>query len=144
MLPPGVIRTVPLPPFSSRCRISSSTCMFQAKSYSPVWMTARAADTASPPPFISIGVEVRPVGDVVVGIELAPDDVARLEVDEPVGPGADRLEVGRRVARLGADVVGEQVLRDDHAARADEGVGPERRRLGEADASPCGRRPSRP
>ena len=34
--------------------MSSSTCMFQPKSYSPVWSTARAADTASPPPFISI------------------------------------------------------------------------------------------
>ena len=78
------------------------------------------------------GVEVRPVGHVVVGVDLAADHVARLEVDELVGAGADRLQVGRRVARLGADVVGEQVLRDDHAARADEGVGPERRRLGEA------------
>ncbi len=53
MLPPGEISTLPLPPFSSRNRISSSTCMFQAKSYSPVCSTARAAEMASPPPFIS-------------------------------------------------------------------------------------------
>ena len=45
--------TRPLPPCSSRFRMSSSTCTFQAKSYSPVCKTARAAETASPPPFIS-------------------------------------------------------------------------------------------
>ena len=45
-------------------------------------------------------VEVRPVRHVVVGIDLAADHVARLEVDEHVGAGADRLEVGRRLARL--------------------------------------------
>ena len=54
MLPAGRITTWPLPLASSRLRISSSTCMFQAKSYSPVCSTARAADTASPPPFISM------------------------------------------------------------------------------------------
>ena len=54
MLPAAAMSTLPLPPCSMRLRISSSTCMFQAKSYSPVWMTARAAETASPPPFISI------------------------------------------------------------------------------------------
>ena len=53
MLPPGVTETLPLPPFSRRERISSSTCRFQAKSNSPVCSTARAAETASPPPFIS-------------------------------------------------------------------------------------------
>ena len=46
--------------------------MFQAKSYSPVWITARAADTASPPPFISMLSKCGLVGDVIVGIELAP------------------------------------------------------------------------
>ena len=54
MLPAGRITTWPLPLASSRLRISSSTCMFQAKSYSPVCSTARAAETASPPPFISM------------------------------------------------------------------------------------------
>ena len=54
-MPPVVkISTRPLPFCSSRWRISSSTCMFQPNSYSPVWSTARAAETASPPPFISI------------------------------------------------------------------------------------------
>src|SRR6266446_9267945 len=49
MPPPLEKITRPLPPFSRRCRISSSTCMFQPKSNSPVCSTARAADTASPP-----------------------------------------------------------------------------------------------
>ena len=65
---------------------------------------------------------------VIVGIELAPDEVARLELDEPVRAGADRLEVRRRLARLGALIGLEQVLRDDHAgwptkASAQNGVG---------------------
>ena len=53
MLPPQAMSSRPLPPCSIRLSTSSSTCMFQAKSYSPVWITARAAPTASPPPFIS-------------------------------------------------------------------------------------------
>ena len=79
-------------------------------------------------------VEIGPVRHVVVVVDLAAHHVARLEVDELVGAGADRLEVGRGVARLRADVVGVQVLRDDHAAHADESIGPERRRLVEQDA----------
>src|SRR5215207_183607 len=51
------------------------------------------------------GVEMRLVRLVIVGVDLAAHHVARLEVDV------------------------EQVLRDQHAAGADEGVGPERRRL---------------
>ena len=35
---------------SISARISGSTCRFQAKSQSPVWITARAAEAASPPP----------------------------------------------------------------------------------------------
>ena len=54
MLPLAKMLTWPLPLSSRRFSNSSSTCMFQAKSYSPVCKTARAADTASPPPFISI------------------------------------------------------------------------------------------
>ena len=49
----GAMSVRPLPPCSIRRRTSSSTWMFQAKSYSPVWMTARAAETASPPPLSS-------------------------------------------------------------------------------------------
>ena len=80
-------------------------------------------------------IEIRPVRNVVVGIELAADGVARLEVDEQIRPGAHRLQVGRRVARLAADIVRKQVFRDDHAERADKGVGPERRRLREDHAN---------
>ena len=65
---------------------------------------------------------------------MACTHVAGLEIDKHVGPGADRLQVGRRIARLAAGVVGEQVLRNDHAEGADEGVGPERRRLVEDHA----------
>ena len=43
----------PVPLASMRRTMSSSTWMFQAKSYSPVCSTARAAEAASPPPFIS-------------------------------------------------------------------------------------------
>src|SRR5215207_4987960 len=75
------------------------------------------------------GVEMRLVRLVIVGVDLAAHHVAGLEVDELVRPGADRLEVRRRVARFVAAVGVEQVLRDEHAAGADEGVGPERRRL---------------
>ncbi len=90
------------------------------------------------------GVEVRPVRHVVVRIEFAAHHVARLEVDEPVRAGADRLEVRRRVAGFCARVVGVEVFRNDHAAHADEGVGPERRRLVEQDAHRVASRPSRP
>ena len=73
-------------------------------------------------------VEMRLVLDVIVGIAFGPDQVARLELDEFVGTGADRLQIARRVARLRADIVAEMMLRQDRADRADEGVGPERRR----------------
>ena len=79
-------------------------------------------------------VEVGTVGHVVVGIELAADQVARLELDEFVGAGADGLEVVRRLAGLGALVVREQMLRDDAAVGPDKGIGPERGRLVEQDA----------
>ena len=77
---------------------------------------------------------MRPVGDVVVGVDFGAQHVARLEIDEHVGAGADRLQIVRRLARLAADIVLEQVFWDDHAVGADKGVAPERRRLGEGDA----------
>ena len=48
------------------------------------------------------GVEVRPVRHVIVRIDLATDEVARPEIDENVGAGADGFQVSRRIARLGA------------------------------------------
>ena len=128
MPPPVAISTRPLPPCSRRFRISSLTCRFHAQSNSPVWSTARAAEAASPPPFISIVSKNGPVGHVVVRVELAADDVARTEVDELVGAGADGLEVVRRFAGLVALVRLEEMLRDDHPARGAERVRPERRR----------------
>ena len=83
-------------------------------------------------------VEIGPVGQVVIRVALARHEIAGLEVDKFVGAGADRLQIGRRVARGAALVILEQVLRDDHAALADKGVGPERRRLGEANANGMG------
>ena len=79
-------------------------------------------------------VEVGAVRHVVVGIELAADDIARLELDEFVGAGADGGEVVRGLAGLGAFIFREQMFRDDAAGGADKGVGPERRRLLEQDA----------
>src|SRR4029079_345314 len=74
-------------------------------------------------------VEVRAVRHVVVGKDLAADDIPRLELDECVGTGADGGEVVRGFARLSAFIVREQVFRDDGSGGADKGVGPERRRL---------------
>ena len=74
-------------------------------------------------------VEVGAVRHVVVGIELAADEIARLELDEFVGTGADRGEVVRGLAGLGAFIFREQMFRDDGAGGADKGIGPERRRL---------------
>ena len=45
------------------------------------------------------------------------------------GPGADRLQVGWRSRVTCLRCSRRDVLRDDHAIGADEGVGPERRRL---------------
>src|SRR2546425_2676577 len=75
------------------------------------------------------GVEVRAVRHVIGRVQLAAHDVARLEVDEAIGAGPDRLEVRRRLARLGALERLEQVLGKDHAAVAAEAVRPERRRI---------------
>ena len=77
------------------------------------------------------GVEERLVGDVVVRIDLAGHQVARVERLELERPCAHRFQVGRSVARLAAAVLPEQVLGNDHAVEADEGIRPERCRLGE-------------
>src|SRR2546427_383681 len=65
------------------------------------------------------GVEVRAVGHVIGRVQFALDEVARLEVGEPVGPGAHRLQVGRRLPRLRALEALEEVLGEDHPAHAD-------------------------
>ena len=62
-------------------------------------------------------IEVGTVRHVVVGIDFAADEVARLELDEFVGTGADGLEIVRSLAGLGAFVVREQVFREDAADR---------------------------
>ena len=77
------------------------------------------------------GVEERPVREMVGLVALAAQRIAGAEIDEGVRARADRGEVRRRVAGFRSRVVGEQVLRDDAAGLADEGIGPERRRLGE-------------
>jgi hypothetical protein len=74
-------------------------------------------------------VEERPVRQVVLGMELRVDHVPRLEVDEPVGSGADRLEVGRGFSRLRPLEPVEEVPGDELAGVAAERLGPERRRL---------------
>jgi hypothetical protein len=66
---------------------------------------------------------------MIVGVDRAADQVARPEIDEFIRPRADRLQIGRRVARFGATIGLKKVFGDEHAARADEGIGPIRRRL---------------
>src|SRR5262249_61559708 len=61
------------------------------------------------------GVEEGSVGDVIAGIDLGLEYVARLELDEPVRTGADWLEIVRRLARFGALVGFEDVPGDDRA-----------------------------
>src|SRR5256886_10807459 len=65
-------------------------------------------------------VEERPVGPVVAGVQLRPDRVTRLEVDDAIRPGAHGLEVGGGLAGLGALEGLEDVLRDDRARRPAE------------------------
>ena len=77
---------------------------------------------------------MRPVGNVVVGVDPGAEHVARLEIHELIRAGADRLQIVRRLARFGADVILEQMLRDDRAVVADKGIGPEWRRLGKDEA----------
>ena len=71
-------------------------------------------------------VEMGLVGHVVVRVDHAREQIARLEFLEEVRAGADRGEVGRRFAGLGAGEILEQMLGDDHAGDADESLGPER------------------
>ena len=76
-------------------------------------------------------VEIGPRRPVVSLEADAAHHVAGAELDEFVGAGADRREVGGRVARLRPHVVGVDVLGQQHAVAAHEGVGPEGRGLGE-------------
>ena len=80
------------------------------------------------------GVEERAVRLVIIRVERAADNIARCEVDELVGSGTHRLQVVRRVARLGTLVRLEQMLGDQHAVDADKRQRPERRGLGELHA----------
>ena len=44
------------------------------------------------------GVKIRPVRQVIIRVAFAGDEIARLEIHEFVGAGADRLQIRRRVA----------------------------------------------
>ena len=68
-------------------------------------------------------VEERPVGDVIGGIDLGLEDVARLEIDEPVRTGPDRFEIVRRLPRFGALVGFEDVPGNDGAGHQPVGRG---------------------
>ena len=72
-------------------------------------------------------VEVRAVRHVVRRVDLGPDPVARLELHQLVGPGADRLHHADGVARAGALERLEDVPGQEAAAREDGA--PERLRL---------------
>src|SRR5260370_1105791 len=108
MPPPLVMATRPLPPFSRRNRISSSTCRFQAKSYSPVCNTERAAETASPPPLLSMLSKwgriagIFPGEDDVVGRErlaVVPDDALLQPPDHRFAVGGQRPVLAARNRR---------------------------------------------
>src|SRR5215469_11707178 len=75
-------------------------------------------------------VKIRPIGHMVGGIPVAFDQVAGLEIDEPVRAGPHWLEVCRCLARVSPLVGLEQVLGDNQAVRA---TCPERRRFLEAN-----------
>src|SRR5207249_11490053 len=81
-----------------------------------------------PPPLHLDRVEERSVRDVVARVQLPAHDVAGFEVHEAERPGADGLEIGRRLARLVALVCLEEMLRVDHLG-AIKGRGAEGRRL---------------
>ena len=68
---------------------------------------------------------------MVVRVELASHQVSGRETDKHVGAGADRRQVRRCIAGFVTLVGFEQMPGDDHALRADEGVGPEGCRFGE-------------
>ena len=119
----GAMSVRPLPPCSIRRSTSSSTWMFQAKSYSPGLDDGAGGRHGVTPALELEPVEERPVRLVVVRVQLGPDRVSRLEVDDPIGPGADRLEVRRRLTRLRPLERLEDVLRDD-AERPAEGLEP--------------------
>ena len=78
-------------------------------------------------------VEEGTAGHVVTRVDLAADVVARPEVDDAEGPGADRPEIRRGLARTGAPVGIEVVAGQDEPPAAAEDLGPERRRLLEDD-----------
>ena len=84
-------------------------------------------------PFHLDAVEERAVRHVVAGMKLRADRVARLEIDEPIRSGAHRLDIGGRLPRPGAPIGAEDVPGNHHAARATEGLRPERIRLLEHD-----------
>ena len=76
-------------------------------------------------------VEMRPVGHMIGGVALALDQIAGLEIDEPIRTGPHRLQVCRRLARIGAFIGREHVFGDKQAVRA---TCPKRCRFLEADA----------
>jgi hypothetical protein len=82
-------------------------------------------------------VEEGAVGLVVVGVDFTAHHVARLEVDELVGPGAHRLEVGRRLARLGARVGAKWCLGRIMPSAATKAVAQKGVALGKATSTVC-------
>ena len=75
---------------------------------------------------------MRFVGLVVAGVDDCAHHIARFEIDELVGSGAHRLQVGRRFARLGAAEGRENVLGDQLRTAVE--AGPEGCRLVEHHA----------
>src|SRR3546814_6943391 len=74
--------------------------MFQAKSYSPVCSTARAADTASPPPFISMASKYGLLASWYFGLILPRTRSPGLNSSNRYGP----VPIGARFAGASRDL----------------------------------------
>ena len=66
---------------------------------------------------------------MVVGIDRAAQHVTRFEINKLVRAGANRLEVGRCIARCSSLECFKNVLRNDHASGTHKRICPEWRRL---------------
>src|SRR5262245_43411099 len=100
--PANVISTRPFVLLASSRRNTSSSAPEAAMSYSLGLQDGAGRRDVVATALDLERVEEGAVRDVVVRIDLGADEVARLEIDEPVGPGADGAEIGGRLARLGA------------------------------------------
>src|SRR5215468_9387325 len=97
MRPPKPMATCPLPPCSSRWRTSSSAPHLRGVVVLAGLQHGARGGHRIPSAFDLDGVEEGAAGHMVVGIDLALEQIAGLELDEAIGPGAHGLEVVGRL-----------------------------------------------